>query len=86
MLRADPGLTREAVNAFWERLLAAPEGDFLRLGIESGRQLVGYTDLAGIDHTIGAAEFGIAVGPSRNWGRGLRRAAGLLMLQHGFQV
>lgn len=80
-----PGLTREAVSTFWERL-AAPGGDFLRLGIDSDGQLVGYTDLAGIDHTIGAAEFGIAVGPSRNWGRGLGRAAGLLMLQHGFQV
>ena len=47
---------------------------------------MGYADLAGIDHAIGVAEFGIAVGPSRNWGRGIGRAAGLLMLRHGFQV
>ena len=81
-----PGLTREAINTFWEGLLAAPGGDLLRLGVESDRQLVGYADLAGIDHAIGAAEFGIAVGPSRNWGRGIGRAAGLLMLRHGFQM
>ena len=81
-----PGLSREAVSAFWERLLSAPDSDFLRLGVESDGQLVGYADLAGIDHTVGAAEFGIAVGPSQNWGRGLGQAAGLLMLRHGFQV
>ena len=74
------------MSASWKRLLAAPKKDFLRLGIESDEQLVGYADLAGIDHAIGAAEFGIAVGPSRNWGRGIGRAAGLLMLRHGFQV
>ncbi|WP_310583326.1 GNAT family N-acetyltransferase, partial [Deinococcus sp.] len=81
-----PGLIRRAVNASWKRLLAAPERDFLRLGIESDEQLVGYADLAGIDQTSGSAEFGIAVAPSCNWGRGIGRAAGLLMLRHGFQV
>ena len=81
-----PGLSREAVSAFWERLLSAPDSDFLRLGIESDGQLVGYADLGGIDHAIGTAEFGIVIGPSRNWGRGLGQAAGLLTLQHGFQV
>ena len=80
-----PNLTREAVSAFWGQLIAAPEQNFLRLGVESDSQLVGYADLAGIDHAIGAAEFGIAVGPSRNWGRGIGRAAGMLMLQHGFR-
>ena len=80
-----PGLIRRAVNASWKRLLAAPERDFLRLGIESDEQLVGYADLAGIDQTSGSAEFGIAVAPSCNWGRGIGRAAGMLMLQHGFR-
>ena len=80
-----PGLTREAIDAFWGRLLSERRDDVLRLGVEADGELVGYADLAGIDHASGAAEFGIAVGPSRNWGRGLGRAAGLLMLQHGFQ-
>ena len=80
-----PGLTREAIDAFWGRLLSDRRDDVLRLGVEADGQLVGYTDLAGIDQASGAAEFGIAVGPSRNWGRGLGQAAGLLTLQHGFR-
>ena len=63
-----PNLTREAVSAFWGQLIAAPEGDFLRLGIESDGQLVGYADLAGIDHAIGAAKFGIVVVPAGTGG------------------
>lgn len=80
-----PSLTREAIDVFWGRLLSECRDNFLRLGVEVGGELVGYTDLDGIDHASGAAEFGIAVGPSRNWGRGLGRAAGLLTLQHGFR-
>lgn len=63
------GLDREAMNRFWPPLLATRAEDFVRLGIEQQGQLVGYADLAGIDRAAGAAEFGIAIGPSHRWGQ-----------------
>jgi [ribosomal protein S5]-alanine N-acetyltransferase len=80
------GLNREAIETFGSALLTDPPERFLRLGIETGGRLCGYTDLAGIDLTAGTAEFGIAVGPSTNWGRGIGLAAGRLMLAHGFRI
>lgn len=79
-----PGLISARTDAFWTTLIERPAADFLRLGVEADGQLVGYTDLAGLDRAAGTGEFGIAIGFSGAWGRGLAREAGQLMLQHGF--
>ncbi|WP_188902654.1 GNAT family N-acetyltransferase [Deinococcus aerophilus] len=77
-----PGLSAAHLRAHWQDLIAATEPDFLRLGIERGGRLVGYTDLAHItDH---GAEFGIAIGERTLWGSGVGTAAGQQTLTHAF--
>ncbi|CAM3804574.1 GNAT family N-acetyltransferase [Deinococcus frigens] len=78
----DVGLPPEQIRRHWQGIITASEPDFLRLGIESGKTLVGYTDLAQI--TSSDAEFGIAIGETGRWGRGLGQQAGRLTLAHAF--
>lgn len=78
-----PGLTRGCNDTCWTNLIERPETDFLRLDIKADTQLVGYTDLAGLDPAAGTAEFGMAIGSSKAWRRGLGREAGRLMLWQG---
>ena len=78
----EPGLPPEQIRRHWQGIITASEPDFLRLGIEQGGLLVGYTDLAGFaDHS---AEFGIAIGERALWGQGLGLQAGRLTLEHAF--
>ena len=79
-----PELPPGRVRTWWARVLREIGPDFLRLGIELDGQLVGYADLADVEDTVGRAEFGIVLGERKVWGRGLGRAAGRLMLTHGF--
>lgn len=77
-------LTRAQIERSWGRILSEIGADFLRLGIEAGGALIGYVDLADIEHEVGRAELGIAIGERSLWGRSLGFAAGRLMLEHGF--
>ena len=57
------------------------KNDFIRMGIEMNKQLIGYVDLACIkDNT---AELGIAIGESLLWGKGIGFNAALNMIEYG---
>jgi len=51
------------------------------MGIESNNKLIGYTDLFYIKHNT--AEFGIAIGETGLWGKGLGFSSALSMIQYG---
>lgn len=77
-------LTQMQIERSWHRILGEIGEDFLRLGIEVDGALVGYADFANVEHQVGRAEFGIAIGERALWGRGIGFAAGRAMLEHGF--
>ena len=83
-----PDLPEATVRSWWEGVLDSVGGNFQRLGIVvddgDGGRLVGYTDLALIEHEVGRASFGIAIGERAVWGRGVGRAAGARMLERAF--
>ncbi|WP_231495835.1 GNAT family N-acetyltransferase [Paucisalibacillus sp. EB02] len=54
---------------WWQRCVNHNTSDFIRLGIEWRNRLIGYADLANIKGNT--AEFGVAIGESTLWGRGL---------------
>ena len=76
------GLTSAEMGEWLSTSVDGGQATLLRLGIEADRQLVGYVDLA--DMTDTSAEFGIAIGHSNQWGRGIGAAAGELLLRHAF--
>lgn len=76
------GLSEGDLTRWLAPILAGQEPHFLRLGVELAGQLIGFVDLA--DLNPHSAEFGIALGERRLWGRGLGERAGQLMLAHGF--
>lgn len=76
------GLTAAEIKDWLSNSVDGGQPDLLRLGIEAEQQLVGYVDLA--DMTENSAEFGIAIGESDQWGRGIGAAAGELLLRHAF--
>ncbi len=78
----EPHLPAERVRQHWQRLITTPPTGLLRLGIEQGGQLIGYTDLAGLTSDTG--ELGIAIGQSGRWSQGIGRAACTLLLAHAF--
>jgi RimJ/RimL family protein N-acetyltransferase len=68
----------------WQRLIAEPKPDHLRLAAVAGGELIGYVDFAGAEPE--RRELGYVVGPSTRWGQGLGRAVARLGLEHGFGV
>ena len=79
-----PGLAPRVVRGHWARIIAGSGAEFLRLGVELEGRLVGYTDLGHLSPTFG--EWGIGIGERAQWGRGIGRQAGRLMLAHAFQT
>lgn len=68
----------EELYQWWHRCVNNQSADFIRMGIEFNDKLIGYADLACIkDHT---AEFGIAIGESMLWGKGIGYYATKCML------
>lgn len=66
---------------WWNKCINIAMDDFIRMGIEMNKQLVGYADLAFIkDNT---AELGIAIGESKLWGKGIGSEAILNMIGYG---
>jgi RimJ/RimL family protein N-acetyltransferase len=76
------GLTGPQIEVWLADSVGGGRSTLLRLGVESDRTLVGYVDLAHLNAT--SAEFGIAIGVSSRWGRGIGTAAGELLLRHAF--
>jgi RimJ/RimL family protein N-acetyltransferase len=61
--------SEEELYQWWLYCVQNVSEDFIRMGIEFNEKLIGYTDLACIkDNT---AEFGIAIGESTLWGKGI---------------
>ncbi|MBD7969295.1 GNAT family N-acetyltransferase [Paenibacillus gallinarum] len=71
----------EELFRWWNNCIDVVTDDFIRMGIEMNKQLLGYVDLAYIkDNT---AELGIAIGDSRLWGKGIGFNAALSMMGYG---
>lgn len=65
---------------WWINCVHISTEDFIRLGIEFNDKLIGYADLACIkNHT---AEFGIAIGESKLWGKGIGYHSTKCMLRY----
>jgi RimJ/RimL family protein N-acetyltransferase len=71
-------------EAHWERLIAEPKADHLRLAAVVDGELVGYVDLAGGEPD--RRELGYVVGPSERWGQGLGGVVARLGVEYGFGV
>lgn len=67
----------------WRGVINEPGPELLRLAVSRGPDIVGYVDLHGTTPT--SREFGIAIGPSSNWGAGIGREAARLIIEHGFE-
>ena len=76
----EPSRAEEELYQWWANCVNGEIADFLRIGIEFEERLVGYADLANIRY--GKAEFGIAVGESGLWGKGVGPAAARKLLNY----
>jgi len=76
-------LPLQAHEAHWQKLIAEPKPNLLRLAAVAGDQVVGYVDFAGDEP--GRRELGYVVGPSERWGQGLGGTVARLGLEHGFR-
>lgn len=63
----------EELYQWWAACVNGRMDHFLRIGIEFEGRLIGYADLADIRY--GTAEFGIAIGETALWGKGVGPAA-----------
>ena len=71
----------EELYTWWLNCVNSENDSFIRMGIESNKKLVGYTDLSFIkDNT---AELGVAIGESGLWGKGIGVIAALSMVKYG---
>ncbi|MEH7886084.1 GNAT family N-acetyltransferase [Bacillus sp. JJ1609] len=59
----------EELYQWWLHCINNQSEDFVRMGIEINKKIVGYVDLASIKDNI--AEIGIAIGESKLWGQGI---------------
>jgi RimJ/RimL family protein N-acetyltransferase len=66
----------------WQKLIAQPKADHLRLAAVAGVQVVGYVDFAGDEP--GRRELGYVIGPSDRWGQGLGGTVARRGLEYGF--
>jgi len=71
---------KEELYQWWKRLVMGIPEDFIRLGIEFDEKLVGYVDFADIQGNT--AEFGIAIGESGLWGKGIGHHAASASLDY----
>ncbi len=69
----------QELHEWWARCVANKAADFKRLGIKESNRLIGYVDLACIAGDT--AEFGIAIGDSNVWGKGLGSQAALRLFE-----
>lgn len=76
----EPSREEEELYQWWANCVNSKMDDFLRIGIEFEERLVGYADLADIRY--GKAEFGIAIGESGLWGKGVGPAAARKLLNY----
>lgn len=67
------------LQQWWTHCVTNKTPDFIRLGIEDSNRLIGYVDLACIKENT--AEFGIAIGNSDVWGKGLGSQAALCLFE-----
>lgn len=79
-----PNLPPEQIRTHWQQFIAAPPRDCLSFVIDLQGRAVGHVDLAFL--TPESGEFGIAIGASELWGKGIGAEAGRLMLTHAFDV
>ena len=77
-------LTEERIRTHWTGIIAEARDDLIRKGITFEGQLVGYADLADINHFEARANLGYAIGNSSLWGRGLAFEGAKLMLELAF--
>lgn len=73
---------RDELYQWWLKCVHNQSSTFRRLGIELNGRLIGYADLACIEKPY--AEFGIAIGDSSLWGKGIGISASksVLALAH----
>lgn len=74
----------EELCKWWNQCIHTAADDFVRLGIERNKQLIGYADLACIQNH--AAELGIAIGESSLWGKGIGYQSALCMIEYGVKT
>nr|WP_278044636.1 GNAT family N-acetyltransferase [Paenibacillus solani] len=71
----------DEIYSWWAKLVTKTQENFIRMGIEINKKLIGYIDLACIkDNT---AELGIAIGESSMWGKGIGSKSALCMIEYG---
>lgn len=64
-LNRDP----DELYIWWRKCVEQQSSDFIRLGIDWKGRFIGYADLVLLDNNC--AEFGIAIGESTLWGKGI---------------
>ena len=72
--------TTEELKQWWFNCINHPAEDFIRMGVEVNQKLAGYADVAFIKD--GTAEFGIAIGDSKLWGKGVGYHSSLAMIRY----
>ena len=77
-------LPEERIRTHWTSLIIESTNNLIRKGITFKGQLVGYADLADINHFEARASLGYAIGNSSLWGRGLAFEGAKLMLELAF--
>ncbi len=65
---------------WWQCCVTGIASDFVRMGIELDRKLIGYADLANIEDS--SAELGIAIGESALWGKGIGYRSSKKMIEY----
>ena len=70
---------KQELYKWWVRCVTNTAKDFKRLGIKESNRLIGYVDLACIEGDT--AEFGIAIGDSKVWGKGIGSQAALQLFE-----
>ncbi|MBM7660990.1 RimJ/RimL family protein N-acetyltransferase [Bacillus mesophilus] len=70
---------KEELFRWWEGCVKRETDDFIRMGIEFEKRLIGYVDLACIKGKT--AELGIAIGESDLWGNGIGVKSCLCMME-----
>ena len=78
-------LSEEKLRKHWTSIITDARADFIRYGIVQQNLLVGYADLASIDHDEARSELGYAIADSSLWGKGLGFLGAAQMLKVAFE-
>lgn len=73
----------EELYRWWLKCVSNVSKNFIRMGIEFNKKLVGYADLACINDK--SAELGIAIGESHLWGKGIGYYSAICMIEFASQ-